>query len=92
MNEMKILYDTIDNGSIFCYTRCCNDEKMLVIAKNNVAWPLRTCVNTNTNMQRMMHGLDTPKVSQFSLVYYYLFAGILLVVSVFLFLPRMSSG
>lgn len=42
-------------------------------------------------MQHKKWALDASK-SNYSLVYYYLIAGIALVVAVFLFLPRISVG
>lgn len=42
-------------------------------------------------MQSKNWGASSPK-TEYSLVYYYLLAGIALVVAVFLFLPRVSIG
>lgn len=43
-------------------------------------------------MQNKNTGAETRSNSAISLVYYYLLAGIALLVSVFLFLPRVAAG
>jgi hypothetical protein len=46
-----------------------------------------------TNKQeKFERALSTQNINTFAPVYYYLFAGILILISVFLFIPRIASG
>jgi len=48
--------------------------------------------NKNKNMQKDVKGGKAPLHFDFSLVYIYLLTGILLFISVFLFLPKVAVG
>ncbi|PIR77512.1 MAG: hypothetical protein COU30_02015 [Candidatus Magasanikbacteria bacterium CG10_big_fil_rev_8_21_14_0_10_38_6] len=63
---------------------------MLLVQKIKKLTAAKTKINTK-RMQKHTWSSDTTK-SEYSLVYYYLLAGIALVVAVFLFLPRVSMS
>lgn len=72
------MYDTIDKWSIVCYTY-----------KYESAFKHK---HKNKHMRRERLLFDTHNTAECASVYYYLLAGISLVIAVFLFLPRIVVG